>query len=76
MNKQSVNPIIFDSYMAMIKNSVGTKMFRSFFAYVDGQRVDVMNDGDLSCAYYTSCILTIFNLLKHRHATVALLKMI
>lgn len=62
--------LIFDSYLATIKNSVGTKMFRNLFLNVNGKKTDVLKNGDLSCAYFVSSILYLFGLIKEKHATV------
>ncbi len=70
MKKQKVIPIIFDTYIAVIKNSVGSKMFRNFYAKVDGKKTDIMKNGDLSCAWFVSSLLYLFKLIKDAHATV------
>jgi len=69
-NKQKVEPLIFDTYLAVIKNSVGTKFFRNFYAKVNGKRTDVMKNGELSCAFFVSTILAFFKLIKEVHTTV------
>lgn len=63
--------LIYDSYMAMIKNSVGTKMFRNFYIKINNKKTDIMEDGNLSCAYFTSSVLHQFQLIKSPHATVS-----
>lgn len=65
-----VEPLIFDSYIAIVKNSVGTNVFRNFYAKIDGKKKDVLQDGVLSCAFLVSSILLIFDLIKEMHATV------
>ena len=70
MKKQKVIPIIFDTYIAVIKNSAGSKMFRNFYAKVDGKKTDIMKNGDLSCAWFVSSLLYLFKLIKDAHATV------
>jgi hypothetical protein len=62
--------LIKDSYLAMIKNSVGSKLFRNLYANVDGKRIDILRDGDLSCALFVSVLLHHFNLIESPHATV------
>lgn len=59
-----------DSYLAFIKNSVGTKSFRNFYALVDGKKTDILKKGDLSCAFFVSSVLVIFKLIKEVHTTV------
>lgn len=45
-------------------------MFRSYYALVNGIDQDILRDGDLSCAFYVSSILKIFNLIQEVHTTV------
>jgi predicted nucleic acid-binding Zn finger protein len=59
-----------ENYLAMIGNSVGTRMFRNLFARVGKKKQDIVQDGFLSCAYFVSSILVIFGLIKEAHATV------
>lgn len=68
--KQKVTPLLRDTYFAMIKNSVGTKLFRNCFALVNGKKVDVMKNGDLSCALFVSSLLSILNLTQAPHGTI------
>jgi hypothetical protein len=71
LNKQKIVPIFFDNYISLIKNSVGAKMWRNFYAKVEGKKRDLVKGGDLSCAYFVSSILYLFNLIKSPHLTVA-----
>jgi hypothetical protein len=61
---------IFPSYMAMIKNSVGSNLFRNRFFKINDVSIDVLDDGDLSCAMYVSSILLSLQLIKEPHTTV------
>lgn len=61
---------IFDSYLAVIENSVGSYMFKNLYADVDGVKKDVTEDGWLSCAFYVSTILHMFGFNKGVHGTV------
>jgi hypothetical protein len=65
-----VKIIWFDSYLQAIKNSIGSNFFRNLFAYVDGVRMDIRDDGRLSCAAFVSTILFIHKLSGDVHATV------
>lgn len=67
---QIVIPIVVDTYLAVVKNSVGSSMFRQFFAKVDGQPLDILRNGELSCAYFVSAILYLFQFIKKPHTTV------
>lgn len=60
----------FDTYLATVKNSVGSKLFRNYFAFVNGKKNDIMDNGDLSCAFFVSALLKINNLLPDIHGTV------
>ena len=66
-----VEKLIFDSYLAVIKNSLGSKMFNSLFAKVGGKKTDVMRNGELSCAFYVSSLLVALGFIDRSHATVA-----
>lgn len=59
------------SYLAAIRNSVGSHMFRHLYAVDEqGNRSDILQNGRLSCAYYVAFILYHFQLIKQPHATV------
>ncbi len=64
-------PILYDTYLAVIKNSVGTKMFRNFYAYIDGQKKDIVNGGELACGFFVSSVLHNFKLISEPHLTVS-----
>jgi hypothetical protein len=68
--KQKITPLLRDTYFAMIKNSIGTKLFCTFYARVDEKKTDVMKSGGLSCAFFLSSLLSILGLVKKMHATV------
>ncbi|MDF1497115.1 MAG: NlpC/P60 family protein [Patescibacteria group bacterium] len=61
---------LLKSYLARIKNSIGSKMFRNLYAKVDGKERDILDNGSLSCAIFVSIILQSFELIKKPHATV------
>lgn len=69
-NKQKITPLIFDTYLVVIKNSVGSKLFRNFYAKVNGKKTDIMRNGELSCAFYISSVLALFKFIKKVHGTV------
>ena len=62
--------MIFNSYIAFIKNSPGSNQYRQAFASVDGLKKEILNDGEFSCAYFVSSVLHQFLVLDHPHATV------
>lgn len=50
-----------------VKNSIGSQVWRS---YLDKNGVDILKDGDLSCAYYFSSILLMHGLIDRVHYRV------
>ncbi len=66
----NVTPLRYESYLAVIKNSVETKMFRNFYAKVNGKKRDIVREGELSCALFVSSLLTMFGLIQRIHGTV------
>ena len=54
----------------MIRNSVGSHLFRTVYALVDGEKKDILRDGELSCAFFVSSILSHFKLIGSVHAGV------
>ena len=65
-----VKPLIFNTYIAVIKNSVGSALFKNYYAKVNGKKKDIMRQGELSCAFYASSVLVLFKLIKEVHGTV------
>lgn len=60
-----------ETYLAMIKNSVGSKQYRELYVMTPKRPVDVIGNGDLACAFFTSSVLAIMGLLKGGvHTTV------
>ena len=51
------------NYLTMIENSVKDKnwIFRNFYIIKDGQEIDVLENGGLSCAVFASSILYMHN---------------
>jgi len=43
MKKQKVIPILFDTYIAVIKNSVGSKIFRNSYAKINNKKTDLLS---------------------------------
>jgi len=61
---------IYKTYLSIIRNSLKTKMFRNFWVSDRGKEFDAMRDGELSCAFYVSGILTMLHLIQNIHGTV------
>lgn len=70
MTSPEVIPLKMETYLAVVKNSVGTHMFHNFYALVDGKYKDIMRRGDLSCAFFVSFVLAGLSLIKSVHGTV------
>lgn len=68
--EQKVKPILKESYLKLIENSVGANVWRNFYAVVNEKKQDILKDGELSCAFFVSSVLVAFGLLKRRHMTV------
>jgi hypothetical protein len=58
------------SLKALIQNSLGSKFFRSIYFNVSGKPKDILENGNLSCAFYVSVILKILGLISEIHTTV------
>jgi hypothetical protein len=59
------------TYLQMIRNSVGSAMFRNWYIHTSEQgEFDAMKDGEDSCAFYVSGVLRIFNKVRSIHGTV------
>jgi hypothetical protein len=61
---------LLPTYLKAVQNSVGSNLFRNQYYRIKGRVVDVLEDGDLSCATYVTTILYIFDLIQDRHTTV------
>jgi hypothetical protein len=69
-----VEPLVLETYLAVIESSVGTPLFRTFWANVNGKRMNIVRDGRVSCSFYTSSILKLFNLVSEVQVTITRLK--
>ena len=56
-----------ENFLLSIRNSIGSQIFRS---YLDKEGKDVLESGDLSCAYFVSSILLLHGLIDRPHFTV------
>lgn len=69
-SNSNIIPLLFETYLALVKNSVGAKTFRNSYAKVGGKKKDILENGGLSCAFFVSSILVICDLIREIHATV------
>jgi hypothetical protein len=58
------------TFLSFVLNSVGSNCFRNFYATIDIQNEDVLQDGELSCAFFVSFVLSGFKMIKNPHTTV------
>lgn len=68
--KTVIMPDLFRTYLAFIRNSVGSRMFQSDYCRVNGRVTDVTDGGRVSCGIHVSAMLKMFDLIKELHATV------
>lgn len=55
---------LYKSYMSAVKNSAGSRFFRNlYYVEKDGRVPEVLQNGNLSCAYFVSTILRHFDLI-------------
>lgn len=72
MPDENLEKLSKETYLKMIKNSVGSKIFNSLLVKnkTTGKISDVLEDGMYSCAFFVSGILMIFGLIDGTHAMV------
>lgn len=56
--------------LACARNAVDTKLFKNLYATIDGTQQDILKNGELSCAFFISSLLTMNNLISRVHSTV------
>lgn len=61
---------VYKTYLSVIMNSPKSRMFKSFYVKENNSVYDAMKNGDLSCAFFVSAILKMFDLIKTIHGTV------
>ena len=70
IQKKKVQLLSKETYLAMIQNSLKSKLWRNSYALVHGERVDITDNGNYSCAFFVSSILKLFDLVIKIHWTV------
>lgn len=60
----------FRTYLSMIEGSVDANIWRHGYSVIDGVETDIMKNGEVSCAFFVSSLLKIFDLVDKYHATV------
>jgi len=59
-----------ETFLKMVENSEGCKLFNSLMMKKGGEVFDILGDGDVSCATFTSNILYLNEFLSKRTTTV------
>ena len=59
-----------ETYLSVLLNAPGTKMFRCLWALTDSGKEDLLDDGKKACAVFASSVLFLFGLAQSRRATV------
>jgi len=70
MKQPKLKILIYQNYLQIIRASQGSKMFRHLYVLMDEQKKDILENGQLSCAFFVSTVLKIFDLISRPHATV------
>ncbi len=63
--------LLRENYLATIRKSAGSRIFQNLFVQRRKHRNDILLNGNLSCAYFVSSILYLFDLIREKHATVS-----
>ena len=61
---------LLKSYLSFAKANVDSNMFRKLYFNDHKKNIDILEDGNLSCAFFVSSVLKIFDLIKKTHTTV------
>ncbi len=64
-------PNTFDTYLAMIQNSVGSRAFQDMWMRQATHKVNITKQGSVSCAFFVSTIMSSLRYIYAVHATVA-----
>lgn len=64
------NVLAQKNYLQMIKNSVGTQMFRELWISENGKEEEILNGGELACAVFVTSLLKLHDLIGEKRATV------
>ncbi len=72
MSDPSLEILQKETYLKAVENSIGSTQYRSLMVrYKDsGEVKDILEDGNLSCAYFVSSLLCLFGMIDRQRATV------
>ena len=73
--KKTNNPkpsklLMKDTYLQMIINASGSSLWLNNYGIVNGKKADLVANGSLSCAFFVTSILKMFDLIRNLHLTV------
>lgn len=68
--KVKVETELLKTYVAYARASVGSTIFRKYFAKINGSSMEVLRAGKLSCAFHITAILKVFSLVREVQITV------
>ncbi len=71
MKRKRAQIPILKNYLSIAKASVEAKTFRTLYVIKNDHAVDILRNGDLSCAFFVSSILKLFDLIGEIHTTVS-----
>ena len=54
-------PFLYKTYLQIISNSVSSRLFRNSYMKIGRKTVDILENGNLSCAFYVSSLLSLFS---------------
>lgn len=76
MNDPNLEILKYDTYLNIIKNSVGSRLFNSFIvrSKETGRVEDILKDGEYSAAFFISSILTLMHVIEKPCTTVSSLE--
>lgn len=69
-NNQTIKPLLFKTYISLIEKSIGSETYQTLYALKNGVEEDILESGNLSCAFFVSSILSMTHLIQSQHATV------
>lgn len=61
MHDPNIELLKYDTYISIIKNSVGSHLFNSFIVRIKetGETEDILKDGEYAAAFFVSSVLTL-----------------
>ncbi|MEY3784276.1 MAG: hypothetical protein RLZZ230_598 [Candidatus Parcubacteria bacterium] len=61
MTDNNLEILKYDTYLSIINNSVGSRLFNSFIvrSRETGDTEDILKDGEYACAFFVSSVLTL-----------------